>query len=189
MLSPAKAITAGAIVFALGGVMLIAQPFDQQGVVVPGAEVDSTVTVVRGQYSGGSGNWVGGEYLERPAGMIERRRDAQESGRLEMSDARLSGDATITVHIDRWRTSEVRMGDVALFWGTVVIENDGGTWEGTHLAADGQAPDRAFVQRTMQLVGSGDYEGLSAILYWTEALDLPDSVDGLIFSGNLPPDR
>ena len=30
MLSPVKAITAGALVFAIGGVFLIAQPFDQQ---------------------------------------------------------------------------------------------------------------------------------------------------------------
>ena len=40
MLSPVKAITAGALVFALGGVMLIAQPFGQQGS-VPGAETDT----------------------------------------------------------------------------------------------------------------------------------------------------
>ena len=39
MLSPVKAITAGAIVFAVGGVFLIAQPFGQQGS-VPGAEAD-----------------------------------------------------------------------------------------------------------------------------------------------------
>ena len=31
MFSPAKAITAGALVFAIGGVMLMAQPFHQQG--------------------------------------------------------------------------------------------------------------------------------------------------------------
>ena len=31
MFSPVKAITAGAVVFALGGVMLIAQPFEQAG--------------------------------------------------------------------------------------------------------------------------------------------------------------
>jgi len=40
MFSPAKAITAGALVFAIGGVLLIAQPFDQQGGSVPGAATD-----------------------------------------------------------------------------------------------------------------------------------------------------
>ena len=37
MFSPVKAITAGALVFALGGLFLVAQPFEQQGS-VPGAE-------------------------------------------------------------------------------------------------------------------------------------------------------
>jgi hypothetical protein len=39
MLSPVKAITAAALVFAIGGVMLIAQPFDQHAS-VPGATAD-----------------------------------------------------------------------------------------------------------------------------------------------------
>ncbi len=39
MLSPVKAITAGALVFAIGGAFLIAQPFEQQGG-VPGAEAE-----------------------------------------------------------------------------------------------------------------------------------------------------
>jgi hypothetical protein len=41
MFSPVKAITAGALVFALGGVLLIAQPFDQQRGTVPGAATDA----------------------------------------------------------------------------------------------------------------------------------------------------
>jgi len=40
MFSPVKAITAGALVFAIGGVMLIAQPFDQQAS-VPGAATEA----------------------------------------------------------------------------------------------------------------------------------------------------
>ena len=38
MFSPVKAIVAGALVFALGGVFFMAQPFNQQDAVVPGAE-------------------------------------------------------------------------------------------------------------------------------------------------------
>ena len=41
MFSPAKAITAAALVFGIGSVMLIAQPFDQQGGSVPGAATDT----------------------------------------------------------------------------------------------------------------------------------------------------
>jgi hypothetical protein len=44
MFSPANAITAGALVFAIGGVMLIAQPFEQQGS-VPGAATDEASLV------------------------------------------------------------------------------------------------------------------------------------------------
>ena len=51
MLSPVKAITAGALVFALSGAFLIAQPFDQQASVpgaqstfLPGVEVTVTQT-------------------------------------------------------------------------------------------------------------------------------------------------
>ena len=55
MLSPVKAITAGALVFAIGGLFLVAQPFDQGGS-VPGAEqgaepapaVKATITVTEG---------------------------------------------------------------------------------------------------------------------------------------------
>ena len=41
MFSPAKAITAAALVFGIGSAMLIAQPFDQQGGSVPGAATDT----------------------------------------------------------------------------------------------------------------------------------------------------
>jgi hypothetical protein len=51
MLSPVKTITAGALVFALGSAFLIAQPFGQQDVAVPGAETPElsgvTVTVTQ----------------------------------------------------------------------------------------------------------------------------------------------
>lgn len=45
MFSPVKAITVGALVFALGGVLLIAQPFDQRGGGVPGAETPGSTGV------------------------------------------------------------------------------------------------------------------------------------------------
>jgi hypothetical protein len=41
MFSPVKAITAGALIFAIGGAFLIAQPFGQQGGSVPGAVTDT----------------------------------------------------------------------------------------------------------------------------------------------------
>ena len=58
MLSPVKAITASALIFALGGVLLIAQPFDQEGS-VPGAEQATDYpdpVYVTAYYTGGGGN-------------------------------------------------------------------------------------------------------------------------------------
>jgi hypothetical protein len=77
MFSPAKAITAGALVFALGGVLLIAQPFDQQGGGVPGAATDTEFippVVVNGWVGSwrevSSGELTIEEGLERQEGLV-----------------------------------------------------------------------------------------------------------------------
>ena len=46
MFSPAKAITTSALIVAIGGVMLIARPFDQQGPSVLGATIDPCIAPV-----------------------------------------------------------------------------------------------------------------------------------------------
>ncbi len=157
---------------------------------VAGRDQDPGVAVVRGHFVERS---LTSHDLDLPlSGMLQRSRDWDDTGRLVMSDERMSGDITMTYSIDRWASDQVAEGDVALFWGDVRIENDGGAWVGTHVAADGQARDRVFVQKVMQLTGTGGYEGSSAILYWTSdplARQLPDSVDGMIFPGDLPPER
>ena len=77
------------------------------------------------------------------------------------------------------------VGDV--LWGTVVIENDQGTWTGPLTGTSDLSADSGGVTY-IELVGAGAYEGLSAIIFERErhtALDW----NGVIFSGNLPPDR
>jgi len=195
MFSPAKAITAGALVFAIGGVLLIAQPFDQQGASVPGAATDGAgqeVAVVTGQFESMRTS-KGPQFLPKPDGMEGMMRDEEQVGRAEMSDARLTGDVTLTFNFDRWPYADVDVEDAAIFWGTVSIENDLGTWVGTHVTAD-QVEASSWVSKYMELVGTGAYEGLSAILYETEIFDeLADesttSVNGMVFPGDLPPDR
>ncbi len=109
-------------------------------------------------------------------------------GRIDMSDERISGEVTFTHYGDILRdTGKSPSPEMYLYWGTMVLENDGGTWEGTHFGVihNAQASRVEKPPIVMQLVGSGDYEGLSAILYtgpW-------DDVDGMIFPGDLPPDR
>ena len=71
--------------------------------------------------------------------------------------------------------------------GTVVIENDRGTWTGPLTGTSDLSADNGGVSY-IELVGAGAYEGLSAILFQRET---PTTLDWnvVIFSGNLPPDR
>ena len=213
MFSPIKAITAGALVFALGGVLLIAQPFDQGGS-VPGAAVDDDAlrpALVTGtityyddseeEFTCLSGPWSG--CLERPsADRIRRFRTVGLPASVEMSDPRLSGDVTENVRTDGFEsatlpdvpelnTEHFREEDVRIAWGTVRIENETGTWEGTSIASStiaGDGPSMTLLE------GTGAYDGLSAILY-EGVTDIGDdgtevySIDGMIFPGVLPPDR
>ena len=106
MFSPAKAITAAALVFGIGGAMLIAQPFDQQGSSVPGAATDpGTVAPV----------WVTGTESIGPAceeatsstddGVVARTRGWHcDQQTWETSDPRLTGDVTATWNADVYRT-------------------------------------------------------------------------------------
>ena len=100
---------------------------------------------------------------------------------------RLSGSVTVTDNADRFQVAGEPddVGDV--LWGTVVIVNDQGTWTGPLTGTSDLSADRAGVTY-IELVGAGTYEGLSAIIFQRET---PTSLDwnGVIFSGNLPPDR
>ena len=118
-------------------------------------------------------------------------------GRMAMSDDRLSGNATFA----HWGellfdAGAAPLRESYLYWGTLLIENDGGAWEGTHFAAVHHSQPEIQKPIVIQLVGSGGYAGLSAILYstvvsppGTALFDLEESVDGMMFPGNLPPDR
>jgi hypothetical protein len=192
MFSPAKAITAGALVFALGGVLLIAQPFDQQGSSVPGAATDAEAM--------------------RPAlvtGTMVHHYPSETDGRVETSDARLTGDVTFDATLESIPDPIVPdieglgAGDVEdfarwgaeLFWGSLLIENDAGTWEGQFVCAPTVATHGFEDPCVIELTGGGAYEGLSAVLVEGDRLDIADgsnethTLDGLIFAGNLPPDR
>ncbi len=94
MLGPVKAITAGALVFALGGVLLIAQPFGQESS-VPGAELKSAPAT--GQTD--SDAWVTGTISCTIAGDITFQEGETHDldlypGRCfaQLSDPRVSGD-------------------------------------------------------------------------------------------------
>ena len=106
-----------------------------------------------------------------------------DSADVEMSDSRLSGAITLDYTKQRF---DVLGTDIA--WGTARIENDAGAWDGTMR----QTSDRDASGREVgyyELVGSGAYDGLSAMVFETETPVGGREWSGIIFPGELPPDR
>ena len=178
MLSPVKAVTAGAIVFAIGGVFLIAQPFDQQST-VPGAATDegppapvevTGTSVLYGCPDPGT---------TEDSGIFERTIGGTCQTDWTFSDERLSGSATMVANEDNYNDgTEVSLGTFSLS-----IENDQGGWRmrpGFWL----DFPDAPEVAAEVWVMdGEGAYDGLTAVLL-VEDLDNPH---GFIFESEMLP--
>lgn len=184
MLSPVKAIAAGAIVFALSGVLLIAQPF-QQSDSVPGAEADSPTWVT------GTGFWApscsGPTSTEDDGDVTRERGYVCEPTRWETSDPRLTGDASWRWNADVYTTDE---GQRTVVHGAEYLRNEGGGWTCPILRLanrSGNNPDQYNISDTQLCVGDGGYEGLSALIVWPGENSTSSSLLGLIFSGDVPP--
>ncbi len=114
-----------------------------------------------------------------------------DTGRLKMSDDRLTGDFREEGTMNRYQPVAGE-GAAEVWYGTFHVDNDGGTWEGTHSGCSscgnaGEGPDISYVE----LVGGGGYEGLSAILFveqrpWV-GYRPPAWVNGVIILGDVPP--
>ncbi len=185
MFSPAKAITAGALVFALGGVLLIAQPFDQQGGSVPGA---ATGTMQPATFTADAG--IIGTYIKGRAevidGVLSTREDFQMA--VEATDPRVTG--TLTYGVNREVHPGAKVDAATVHAGTVTIENEGGSWAGTFTGYWDEASALIF---HAQLTGQDGYEG------WTMLLDdfcvcqnpdahvFPSVMQGVVIPGDLPP--
>jgi hypothetical protein len=175
MFSPAKAITAGALVFALGGVMLIAQPFDRQGSTVPGAATDDPA-MAPSFFSGAPGDdWV------HTSPVTERREDGVVDGTgesytvsWEANDPRISGTATFNMNETDYRTGATTLaptGDIGSIRTYLFrIVNDDGSWEG-QLQELVLEPSE-FSSTSGWLTGTDAYEGLRAYLVWSVTDDL-----------------
>lgn len=192
MFSPAKAIAAGALIFGIGSALLIAQPF-QQASSVPGAETEATDDGAAAQ---SSALVTGRRYHQSARDFTENTDMATiwaQRGRVTvaqsaMSDPRLSGHVVIMDDADRFfedtADAETFLGDI--LWGTVEITNDGGAWTGTSVGTTDNLANGGNITY-YELVGSGGYEGLSAVIFEREADGW--SWSGAVFPGDLPPDR
>lgn len=184
MFSPVKAITAGAVVAALGGVMLISQPFEQQGS-VPGAATESVAPT-----------WVTGS-MQHVEGSCSETGSSTDGGfsrhsyectfAWTSSDPRLTGDVSKRWNEDTYPTDE---GPISVSMDASFLRNEGGDWAcSTDYLVKGSSPDIEVLTdgSTYTCVGSGGYEGLSAVLVSKPAEGFSDEFVGLIFSGDLPP--
>ena len=175
MLSPVKAITAGAIVFAIGGVMLIAQPFQQQGSGVPGAATDTGDPAMFTADATLAGPYVQ-VGCESSDGVRHCRDEFQMA--VDATDPRASG--TLTYGLNR----DTHSFTVNVHAGTVTIENDDGMWAGTFTGYWPQEGGRTFHAR---LAGQDGYEGWTMLLDDFCQCDTPTSVmQGVIIPGDLP---
>jgi hypothetical protein len=187
MLSPAKAITAGALVFAIGGVILIAQPFQQQSN-VPGA-VSDTPPQPPAEFTG---TWcIGPAVSSDRAGTetsidvgedgmtLTRYQDGAWSNTVTMSDPRLEGDAFQTWESDTYQVPGMTTGP-GLVAATLSIVNEDGAWVSTDY--EGAYPDgsNAGTGPTV-LLGQGGYEGLVAMMTTPAGPGDCSDVHGVIF--------
>ena len=184
MLSPVKAITAGAIVFAIGGAFLIAQPFQQQSS-VPGAEAEAIAPT-----------WFHGNVSYAPSCSgpdSEVDGDVRHDWNYECSpqswsasDPRFKGAVSSRWNEDVYRTEN---GDVAVNTTVDFLRNDEGGWtcSSSNLYEGYGLFPTHLTGKTATCVGQGGSEGLSAILIEDEA-EAGHPFVGVIFAGGFPPE-
>jgi hypothetical protein len=177
MFSPVKAITAGAVVFALGGAFLIAQPFQQQGS-VPGAVTDEApaapVAVTATNAAGGC-DVSTDETL--PGGINRHRWTCAPSW--TWSDERLNGTVTKS-HVQDGYADE---SGLTFENSAISIENDDGGWRQRPLLQVSFPDAPAAGAEVWVFDGDGAYEGLTTVL-----LVEPDyTTAGFIIDGDMPP--
>ena len=170
MFSPSKALIAGALVFGIGGAMLIAQPFGQQGGSAPGAATD-VVPQPPAEFSGqvvcGPPIGVGGNGSETTVDIgdeglvLTRYRGGTWRQTIDVTDPRLEGDIYQRWESDGYAVPDGETGPTvaAMTW---TIENDEGAWQGGQselVLADGTR-----LQSLTTLTGEGAYEGMTALM-------------------------
>ena len=187
MLSPVKAITAGAIVFAIGAAFLITQPFQQQSS-VPAAEADAVApTWVTGTVQPGGSCSDGTSVVE--IDVIRSRNFECGPQTWTSSDPRLTGEVA-----RRWSEDTYRMddgsGSKTVSLDAAYLRNEGGGWACSAIDLLDGASVRSGIALTgtaRTCIGNGGYEGLSAILASEYGPGYSEEFVGLIFPGDFPP--
>jgi hypothetical protein len=171
MFSPVKAIIAGALAFALGGVLLIAQPFDQQGGAVPGAEMaEQPVAVVVGSKCG--------DVLEVPVVCTYTASDPRLTGPMTHEWIRplITAEGQITADLS---DDGIRIG-----WADAKVGGPEGDWIGYLYAVWTDDPTQLFIV----LSGQRAYEGWQFVASTIDPGTPGDSDwTGIMYQGEPPP--
>ncbi len=168
MFSPVKTITLGALVFAIGGAFLIAQPFDQEGDVVPAASI-----------------------LELPADTVTATQDCNlyatpVTCTYVASDPRVTGTLTFEFTGD---IGTLDTGGVEFMWNDATLEGPEGDWTGHYYLMWGYGREVLDGSNALTVLsGTGAYEGWQ---YIATSIDPQADGDadlvGVIYEGELPP--
>ena len=185
MFSPVKVITAGALVFAIGGAMLVAQPFGQVEQAAPGAEAEVEATWVTGDIRYASTCESPPSRIGVDITMWREWGYLCEPQTWTTGDPRLSGTAASMWNADVYR---VDAGAKSVITGAYYVTNEGGGWA---CRSHGLQHGFGLLQpwendETAMCVGEGGYEDLSAILVIGGPAG-PRTIVGLIFPGDVPP--
>ena len=162
MLSPVKATIAGALVFAVGGLYLVAQPLDQQGAGTPEAA----------------------PMIDLPGITVTATQDCVLSAPITCtytaSDSRLTGTLT---HVWMADISGPSSDDVTVGWAPATLEGPEGSWTGHYYVVWGDTAQVFSV-----LSGTGAYEGWQYIASSIDPeADGDADVVGVMYEGDPPP--
>ena len=163
MLSPVKVIAAGALLFALGGAMLVAQPLGQQGQGEPAAQ-----------------------RMQLPGVTVTATQDCGPVYTVPITCSYTASDSRVTgTPTHEWIAdiSGPSSGDVTVGWAPATLEGPEGNWTGHYYTVWG---DTAHVFSVLS--GTGAYEGWH---YVASSID-PEAdgdadVVGVMYEGDPPP--
>ncbi len=133
-----------AVLLLAGGVTILAGCGDSNGDSVGSGDrvpVVGTSTFVRGE----------ADSTQTQVGDVLQARDSVWIYETNMSDERVSGISTVTINYDYYPTGTADM------WGTTVLTNDGGSWEGEWIGSIHSDGTHTTYET---LRGTGDYAGL-----------------------------
>jgi len=107
-------------------------------------------------------------------------RDAQQLWHNDASDPRLAGDATITFNVNFHLASDPVIFGYGPQWGTVQIQNEGGSWSGAWVGMRTRQ-GHTFIHGVMK--GEGGYDGLYSSINLVKLT--PDLTAPLDFTGTI----